>query len=161
MLQRGDPINSIVVGEGEDGNPLKETNMDILQNITANEQSQNEFHEHHKTCRKGFNGRDGCHLAKKSGSCSGTHCALLHPILEEENYDDMVDDEESDDYSKDSSDCDGSLDSDETNFVENRLPSDYYVKQKSKTQIGQKCKYPYNVVDLFSTKTELSIRNPL
>ena len=54
------------------------------------------------------------------------------------------------------------MDSDETNFVENRLPLDYYFKQKRKAQIG-KNKYLYNVVDLLPTKTELKYnpRNPL
>ena len=65
MVQRGDPINYIAVGTVEDGNPLKKKNVEIIQNITSNERSQNEFHEHHKTRRKGFNEHDGCRLANQ------------------------------------------------------------------------------------------------
>ena len=75
----------------------------------------------------------------------------------------MVDDDERDDDSKESSDCDVSLNSDESDLVENRLPSEYYVKQKAKAETGKNCKYLYNVVDPLPTKTKLKykLRNPL
>ena len=86
-------------------------------------------------------------IAKTSGICSWAHCVLLDPILEEDNNDDMVDDDGSDDDAKNNSDCDVYLDSCTLNFVENRFPLNYCVKQKAK------CMYPYNVVDPFPTKT--------
>ena len=77
LLQRSNPVEAIRKETGSN-----ETSMKILRDITANERAKAEYHEHHRTCRKGFNGRCGCRLAKASGICDGTHCVFLEPIQE-------------------------------------------------------------------------------
>ena len=47
------------------------------------------FHEHHKTCHKGYYGKYRCRLAKKSGLRNGTNCVPLRLLdnVDEENID--------------------------------------------------------------------------
>ena len=75
LLQRQFPLETIEISPG-----IKETNMEKIENVTANERARFEFHEHHRTCHKGCNGFHGCRFAKKSGISNGTRPVLLVPI---------------------------------------------------------------------------------
>ena len=76
LLQRTSPIECLEQPLLDvDEEPL----MIKLEQLTSNERAKMQYHEHHKTCRKGMTGNHQCRLAKKSGVCNGTHCVLLHP----------------------------------------------------------------------------------
>jgi hypothetical protein len=74
LFQRENPLETIQESGGEE---IKKTSISKLSQITANERALAVYHEHHRTCRKGYMGRCGCRLAKPSGICNGTHCVLL------------------------------------------------------------------------------------
>ncbi len=80
LLQQDRPL--AIIQEGTTDTPL--TSLKRIREVTANERGQNVFHEHHQTCRKGFNSRIRCCPAKKSGTCKGTHCVYLEHLEEEE-----------------------------------------------------------------------------
>jgi hypothetical protein len=75
LFQRNNILQTIQEGSGQE----KETSLSKLSQLTAHERVLAVYHEHHRTCRKGYMGRCGCRLAKPSGLCNGTHCVLLEP----------------------------------------------------------------------------------
>jgi hypothetical protein len=74
LFQHENPLETIQESSGEE---IKKTSISKLLQITANERALAVYHEHHRTCQKGYMGRCGCRLAKPSGICDGTHCVLL------------------------------------------------------------------------------------
>jgi hypothetical protein len=76
LFQRKNPLQTIQENSGQEE---KETSLSKLSLLTAHERALAVYHEHHRTCRKGFMGRCGCRLAKPSGLCNGTHCVFLEP----------------------------------------------------------------------------------
>ena len=78
LLQRQKPLIGI-----ETSLHSKECKLEKSKKVTANERAKYHFHEHHQTCRKGFNGKCGCCFCKKSGRCNGTHCVSLERIYAE------------------------------------------------------------------------------
>ena len=56
------------------------TTHSVLAKLTLKQAGRLHYHVHHCTCKKGFNGKIGCRLNKKSGFCVGTHPVILKPI---------------------------------------------------------------------------------
>ncbi|KAL3931624.1 MAG: hypothetical protein SGBAC_011222 [Bacillariaceae sp.] len=98
LLQRVRPLQQIEAATGR----LDECSIVDIAQLTANERASSCFHEHHRTCKKGFNGRHRCRLAKKSGVCNGTYCVILEPVKYQEesvinNHQNQSEDSENED----------------------------------------------------------------
>ena len=141
-----DPIASIQRSESS------QTVLQQLCDITVNEQCQVQYHEHHRTCRKGFNGQQGCRLAKKSGTCNGTHCVYLETVIRK-NSDDKDDRDQ-----EDSSDIE--LNSTE---IDRRKPVLYSasLKKKSNSQYYYRVDDPVVNHEHAPSTYQYNIRNPL
>ena len=83
LLQRSDPLQQIeLIPAGS-----RECNLETIKQITANERAMVCFHEHHRTCHKGYYGRIRCRLTYKSGLRNGTNCVILQLLSTIDNED--------------------------------------------------------------------------
>ncbi|CAJ1952630.1 unnamed protein product [Cylindrotheca closterium] len=73
LLQQTNPIATM------DDLSSNGSTMQKMENISCDKRANSEYHVHHRTCHKGFHGRERCRLAKKSGVSNGTNCVLLIP----------------------------------------------------------------------------------
>ena len=65
----------------------RECNLEKIKQITANERSIVCFHEHYRTCHKGYYRSFRCRLTYKSGLQNGKNCVILQFISVMDNED--------------------------------------------------------------------------
>ena len=101
LLQRLDPLHQIELF------PIgsREFNLETIKQITANERAMVYFHEHHKTCHKGYYRRFRYRLIYKSGLWNGKNCVRLqllsaidHECIDEDSVTEITIVEEEDEF---------------------------------------------------------------
>ena len=105
------------------------------------------FHEHCRTCHKGYYGRFRCRLCKKSGLRHGTNCVTLQLLS---TIKEMIDEDENDSDFDDVFQCRSVL------YDMNNINESLHAEEEKKD------KYAYNVKEIEYIKNPIyELRNPL